>query len=64
VKKSQSKRHSKKSTVAKATSDSDSLRATIPKEVAKGLQPAPGHVLDWETESERGKKCVRMSKLE
>ncbi len=54
----------KKSTVAKATSDSDSLRATIPKDVALDLQLAPGDVLDWETISEKGKKFVKVRKLE
>lgn len=53
-----------KSTVAKAVSNSTSLRATIPAEIASELELKPGDVLDWSTESDKGKKYARFRRLE
>lgn len=53
-----------KSTVARASSKSPSLRATIPEKVVKELAVKEGDVLDWETYSERGKRMVRVRRLE
>jgi len=53
-----------KSTVARANSKSNSLRATVPEEIAKDLGLKVGDMLDWSTESEKGKKYARFRKLE
>jgi bifunctional DNA-binding transcriptional regulator/antitoxin component of YhaV-PrlF toxin-antitoxin module len=54
----------KKSTVTKATTTSTSLRATIPEEIVKELEILAGDVLDWEIMSDKGRKAVRVRKLE
>jgi bifunctional DNA-binding transcriptional regulator/antitoxin component of YhaV-PrlF toxin-antitoxin module len=54
----------KKSTVAKATSKSDSVRATIPEEIAKEMGLRIGDVLDWELVTEGKRKVVKVKKLE
>jgi len=53
-----------KSTVAKANSNSPSVRATIPEEVAKDMQLSVGDVLDWETEIRKNRKVMVVKKLE
>lgn len=52
------------SKVAKATTTSSSLRATIPENIAKELGLAIGDVLDWDIVTEKGKKYARFRKLE
>lgn len=54
----------KKSTVAKATSKSTSLRATIPEEIAKQMGLEVGDVLDWELATDGKRKVARVKKLE
>jgi len=53
-----------KSTVAKASSNSPSVRATIPEEVAKEMQLSAGDVLDWEIEERKNRKVMIVKKLE
>jgi hypothetical protein len=53
-----------KSTVAKASSNSPSVRATIPEEVAKEMQLAVGDVLEWEIELRRNRKVMVVKRLE
>jgi len=53
-----------KSTVAKANSNSPSVRATIPEEIAKEMQLSVGDVLDWETEVRKNRKIMIVKKLE
>ena len=53
-----------KSTVARASSNSPSVRATIPEEVAKEMQLAVGDVLDWEIELRKNRKVMIVRKLE
>jgi bifunctional DNA-binding transcriptional regulator/antitoxin component of YhaV-PrlF toxin-antitoxin module len=53
-----------KSTVAKANTNSISLRATIPEEAAKKMNLKVGDVLDWEVTSEGGRKIMKVKKLE
>jgi bifunctional DNA-binding transcriptional regulator/antitoxin component of YhaV-PrlF toxin-antitoxin module len=54
----------KTSRLAKAVTGSDSLRTTIPKELADDLGLTVGDVLDWEIVSDKGKKYLRARKLE
>ena len=54
----------KKSTVARATSKSISLRATIPEDIARGMGLEVGDVLDWEMTTEGRSKIVKVKKLE
>jgi len=54
----------RKSTVARANSNSPSVRATIPEEVAKEMQLAVGDVLDWEIELRKNRKIMIARKLE
>jgi bifunctional DNA-binding transcriptional regulator/antitoxin component of YhaV-PrlF toxin-antitoxin module len=53
-----------KSTVAKASSNSPSVRATIPEEIAKEMQLSVGDVLDWEIEERKNRKLMIVKKLE
>jgi len=53
-----------KSTVAKASSNSTSVRATIPEEIAKEMQLSVGDVLDWEIEKRTNRKVMVVKKLE
>ncbi|HXQ91947.1 MAG TPA: AbrB family transcriptional regulator [Nitrososphaerales archaeon] len=54
----------KKSTVAKASSNSPSLRATIPEEIVKEMKLSVGDILDWETEERKNRKLMVVKKLE
>jgi len=53
-----------KSTVAKASSNSPSVRATIPEEIVKEMQLSVGDVLDWEIEKRTNRKVMVVKKLE
>jgi hypothetical protein len=53
-----------KSTVARASSNSPSVRATIPEEVAKEMQLSVGDVLDWEIELRKNRKVMVVRRLE
>lgn len=53
-----------KSTVARASSNSPSVRATIPEEVAKEMQLVVGDVLDWEIEQRKNRKVMVVKRLE
>ncbi|MGP8068652.1 MAG: AbrB family transcriptional regulator [Candidatus Bathyarchaeia archaeon] len=53
-----------KSTVAKASTKSPSIRATIPEETAKEMQLSVGDVLDWEVEERKNRKVMVVKKLE
>jgi bifunctional DNA-binding transcriptional regulator/antitoxin component of YhaV-PrlF toxin-antitoxin module len=53
-----------KSTVARASSNSPSVRATIPEEVAKEMQLSIGDVLDWEIELRKNRKVMVVKRLE
>lgn len=53
-----------KSTVAKATTNSLSVRATIPEEIASALGLKVGDVLDWSVVEDKGKKYAKFRKLE
>jgi len=53
-----------KSTVAKASSKSPSVRTTIPELIAKQLGIKPGDVLDWEITFDRAIKSAKVRKLE
>jgi bifunctional DNA-binding transcriptional regulator/antitoxin component of YhaV-PrlF toxin-antitoxin module len=53
-----------KSTVAKASSNSPSVRATIPEEIAKEMKLTVGDILDWETEERKNRKVMIVKKLE
>ena len=53
-----------KSTVAKASSNSPSVRATIPEDIAKEMELSVGDVLDWETEMRKNRKVMVVKKLE
>jgi hypothetical protein len=53
-----------KSTVAKASSNSPSVRATIPEEIVKEMQISIGDVLDWEIEDRKNRKVMIVKKLE
>ncbi|MGH9858358.1 MAG: AbrB/MazE/SpoVT family DNA-binding domain-containing protein [Acidobacteriota bacterium] len=54
----------KKSTVARATTNSSSLRATIPEDIVLELKLEAGDVLDWEVVSERGRKFAKFRRME
>jgi hypothetical protein len=54
----------KKSIVSKATTNSASLRATIPENIVKELNIQVGDALDWDTMTDKGKKFARIRKLE
>lgn len=53
-----------KSTVAKASSNSPSIRATIPEKIAKEMQLSVGDILDWEIESRKNRQIMVVKKLE
>lgn len=53
-----------KSTVARASSNSPSVRATIPEEVAREMQLSVGDVLDWEIELRKNRRIMIVKKLE
>jgi hypothetical protein len=51
--------------MAGATTTSNSLRTTIPEDIAKDMDLNIGDILDWEVHSsEKGKKYVKVRKLE
>ena len=52
------------SRVAKATTTSKSLRATIPEDIVNNLGVKPGDVLIWTVEERKGKKIVSIEKWE
>ena len=53
-----------KSSVAKASNKSPSVRTTIPEKLAQELKIKPGDVLDWEVSQEKGKQIMKVRKLE
>jgi len=53
-----------KSTVARASSNSPSVRATIPEEIAKEMQLSVGDILDWEIEERKNRRVMIVKKLE
>ena len=52
------------SKVAKATTNSKSLRTTIPENVVADLGLDVSDVLDWQIVEEKGKKYAKFRKLE
>jgi hypothetical protein len=55
----------KKSHITKATTTSNSLRTTIPEDIAKDMHLEIGDVLDWEVSTtEKGKIHAKVRKLE
>ena len=52
------------SRVAKATTTSKSLRATIPEDIVNDLGVKAGDVLIWTVEERKGKKIVSIEKWE
>jgi bifunctional DNA-binding transcriptional regulator/antitoxin component of YhaV-PrlF toxin-antitoxin module len=50
--------------VARASSNSLSVRATIPEEIAKEMQLSIGDILDWEIEERKNRKVMIVKKLE
>ncbi|HEV2192789.1 MAG TPA: AbrB/MazE/SpoVT family DNA-binding domain-containing protein [Nitrosopumilaceae archaeon] len=52
------------SRVAKATTNSKSLRATIPEKIVEELKLNVGDLLVWTTEEHKGKKTVAIQKWE
>jgi len=52
------------SRVAKATTTSKSLRATIPEDIVHELGVKVGDVLIWSVEEHKGKKTVNIEKWE
>lgn len=53
-----------KSTVAKASSKSPSVRTTIPEKIAKEMKIKVGDVLDWEITTHGSRKIMELRKLE
>jgi hypothetical protein len=53
-----------KSTVARASSNSPSIRATIPEEIVKEMPLSVGDVLDWENEIRKNRSVMIVKKLE
>ena len=53
-----------KSTVARASSNSPSVRATIPEETVKEMGLVVGDILDWEIELKKNRKVMVVRKLE
>jgi bifunctional DNA-binding transcriptional regulator/antitoxin component of YhaV-PrlF toxin-antitoxin module len=53
-----------KSMVAKASSKSPSIRATIPEKIAREMSLNVGDVLDWEIETRKTRKVMIVKKLE
>lgn len=54
----------KTSRVTYANVESESLRATIPKEIKEYLELKTGDVIEWESYTEKGKKYAKIRKLE
>jgi hypothetical protein len=55
----------KKSHITRATTNSNSLRTTIPEDIVHDMKLQIGDVLDWEVVSpEKGKKHAKVRKLE
>jgi bifunctional DNA-binding transcriptional regulator/antitoxin component of YhaV-PrlF toxin-antitoxin module len=50
--------------VAKASTTSKSLRATIPEEIVTALSLEPGDVLKWDLDRKEGRKVAVIRKLE
>lgn len=53
-----------KSTVARATTSSSSIRSTIPENIVKDMGLKVGDILDWQVVEEKGKKYAKFRKLE
>ena len=53
-----------KSAVAKASNKSPSVRTTVPEKIANEMGIQAGDVLDWEIGSEKGRKVMKVKKLE
>lgn len=53
-----------KSAVAKASKKSPSVRATIPEQIAHEMGIQAGDILDWEIVAEKGRKVMKVKKLE
>ena len=53
-----------KSAVARASSNSSSVRATIPEAIAKQMGLTMGDILDWEIEERKSRKVAIVKKLE
>ncbi len=53
-----------KSSVARASSNSTSVRATVPEEIAREMGLSIGDVLDWEIEERKSRKVAIVKKLE
>jgi len=53
-----------KSIVARASSNSTSVRATVPEEIVKLMDLKVGDVLDWEVEERKNRKVAIVRKLE
>ena len=53
-----------KSTVARASTNSPSVRATIPEAVAKEMHLSVGDILDWEIELRKNRKVIVVKRLE
>jgi hypothetical protein len=51
------------SKVAKATTNSRSLRVTIPERIVEGLEVNVGDVLIWSIEERKGNKVITIQKL-
>jgi len=52
------------SKVAKANTNSKSLRATIPEDVVEELKVKPGDLLIWSTEERKGKRIATVERWE
>lgn len=52
------------SKITKATTTSNSLRATIPEEVVKDMDLRIGDTLGWEVIEEKGRKIAKVKRLE
>jgi bifunctional DNA-binding transcriptional regulator/antitoxin component of YhaV-PrlF toxin-antitoxin module len=53
-----------KSTVARASTNSPSVRATIPEQIAKEMQLSVGDILDWEIELRKNRRVMVVKRLE
>ncbi len=52
-----------KSTVAKASTKSTSVRTTVPEHIAKELELSVGDVLDWQIDFDHSRKVAKVKKL-
>jgi len=50
--------------VARASTNSTSVRATIPEDIAKEMELSVGDVLDWEIELRKSRKIMVVKRLE